>query len=152
VTRPCAPLLFAALAASPCVRAADIAASPPTAISATIYRAPYRNGGSLDLNSLGGFALITETRTVRLPAGENRLRFEGVVDGIIPESAIVSGLPGAVIEKNRDAAVLSPDALMRAALGARLTLKRTNRKTGKVEDMPATIRSAGADGVVFETA
>jgi hypothetical protein len=139
------------LALAPAARAADIAASAPTAISATIYRAPYRNGGSLDLDGLGGFALITETRTVRLPAGESRLRFEGVVDGIIPESAIVSGLPGAVIEKNRDAAVLSPDALMRAAQGARITLKRTNRKTGKVEEIPAIIRSADADGVVFET-
>ena len=144
--------LAAAWVPAQAARAADVAASAPTAISATIYRAPYRNGGSLNLNGLGGFALITETRTVRLPAGENRLRFEGVVDGIIPESAIISGLPGGVIEKNRDAAVLSPDALMRAALGAQLTLKRTNRRTGRIEAVPAVIRSADGDGVVFETA
>jgi len=144
-------LVAAALGAGG-ARAADVAASAPAAISATIYRAPDRNGGSLDLNTLGGFALVTETRTVRLPAGESRLRFEGVVDGIIPESAIVTGLPGGVIEKNRDAAVLSPDALFRAALGSQVTLKRTNRKTGKSEVVPATIRSADAEGVVLETA
>ncbi len=132
--------------------AKDIPASPPHALSVTVYRAPYRNGGSLDLNTLGGFALITETRVVHLPAGTHRLRFEGVVDGIQPESAIVSGLPDGVIEKNRDAAVLSPSALMRAALGSDVNLVRTNRKTGKVTRIPAKIRSADARGVVFETA
>ena len=134
------------------VAAADVAASAPRTVSVTIYRAPYRNGGSLSLDNLQGFALVTETRVVRLPAGESRLRFEGVADGIIPESAIVTGLPGGVIEKNRDAAVLSPDALMREAVGAELTLRRTNRKTGKVERIAAVLRSAGPDGVVFQTA
>jgi hypothetical protein len=133
-------------------QAADVAASPPRTISVTIYRAPYGNGGSLSLDNLQGFALVTETRVVRLPAGDNRLRFEGVADGIIPDSAIVTGLPGGVIEKNRDAAVLSPDALMRAAVGSDLTLRRTNRKTGKVERIAATLRSAGENGVVFQTA
>lgn len=139
------------LAATP-THAADIDASPPKSLSVTIYRAPYRNGGSLDLNRLGGFALVTETRTVRLPAGENRLRFEGVVGGIQPESAIVTGLPNGVIEKNRDAAILSPSALVRAALDAEVTLVRTDAKTGKVERTPARLRSADDRGVIFETA
>ena len=132
--------------------AGDIVASTPKDISATIYRAPYRNGGSISLDNLGGFALITETRTVHLMAGENRLLFEGVADGIIPQSAIVTGLPDGVIEKNRDAAVLSPDALMRAAVGSDLTFRRANRKTGRTETIPVTLRSASADGVVFQTA
>ncbi len=133
-------------------RAGDVAASEPRALSVTVYRAPWRNGGSLTLNNLGGFALITETRVVHLPAGEARLRFEGVVDGIVPESAIVTGLPSGVIEKNRDAAVLSPAALVRAALGTDVTLVRTNAKTGKVTRIPAKIRSADEQGVIFETA
>lgn len=134
-------------------QAADIAASAPTALSVAIYRSPHRNeGGSIELDSLGGFALVTETRTVRLPAGESRLRFEGVVDGIRPASAIVTGLPGGVIEKNRDAAVLLPDSLMRAAIGAQVTLVRTNRKTGKTERIPARLRSASDEGMMFETA
>jgi hypothetical protein len=48
------------------------------------------------MDCLGGFALVTETRTVSLPAGENRLRFPGVADGIEPASAILAGLPGGV--------------------------------------------------------
>jgi len=137
--------------AAPGVRAADVIASPPSALSVTIYRAPYRNGGAIDLKALGGFALVKETRLVHLPAGESRLRFEGVVDGIQPASAILSGLPGGVIEKNRDAAVLSPEALIRAAMGAQVTLVRTERKTGRTLRIPATIRSANAEGVIFQT-
>jgi hypothetical protein len=132
--------------------AGDVDASAPQTISVTIYRAPYRDTGSINLDRLGGFALVTETRTVHLPAGESRLRFEGVVDGIQPETAIVTGLPEGVIEKNRDAALLSPEALIRAAIGADITLVRTNRKTGRTSRVTAVIRSANSEGAVFETA
>src|SRR3546814_6082246 len=86
--------------------AEDVVASAPSALSVTVYRAPDRDAGSIDLDDLGGFALISETRTVHLPAGVTRLRFEGVADGIDAATAILTGLPGAVIEKNRDAALL----------------------------------------------
>ncbi len=132
--------------------AADVLASAPQSLSVTLYRAPARASGSLQLNDLQGFALVTEVRTVRLPAGTSRLRFEGVVDGIEPASAIVTGLPDGVIEKNRDAAVLSPETLVRAALGQVVTLNRTDQRTGRVTRVAATIRSAEGDAVVFETA
>jgi len=131
--------------------AKDVAASAPLDRSVTIYRAPYRNGGRLTLNSLGGFAVITEIRRVDLPAGDARLRFVGVADGIIPESAIISGLPGGVIEKNEDRALLSPSALMRAAVGREVILRRTDRKTGRVSAVPAKIVSASSEGVVMST-
>ncbi len=131
--------------------AADVIAGPPRDLSVTIYRAPWRQDGSIDLDNLRGFALVKETRTVHLPAGVSRLRFQGVVDGIDTATAIVTGLPEGVIEKNRDAATLSPATLMRAAIGAQITLVRTNGKTGKITRTPARIRSADTDGVVFET-
>ncbi len=134
------------------VYAGDVAAAEPSDIAVTIYRDPGRNGGSLRLVALGGFAVITETRQVVIPAGRSRVRFVGVVDAIIPESAIVSGLPGGVIEKNRDAALLSPSALMRAARGKKITLKRTNRVTGKAELVEGEIVLASDQGVVFRTA
>ncbi|MBK6801211.1 MAG: hypothetical protein IPG83_06895 [Novosphingobium sp.] len=131
----------------------DIDASEPRDLSVTIYRDPGRGGGGqIQLGRLGGFAVITETRTVTLPAGKHRLRFVGVVDGIVPESAIVTGLPGGVIEKNRDAALLSPAALFRAFQGRAITLKRTSRVTGKAVTLPAQLVSAGPDGVIFRTA
>ena len=148
--RRLAALLLLALPAP--VLAQEVAASDPTDLSVTIYRDPARGeGGAIQLANLGGFAVVTETRRVTLPKGRSRLKFEGVVDGIIPESAIVSGLPGGVIEKNRDAAVLSSAALLQATQGKEVQLKRTNRKTGKSELVPARIVSASNEGVVFET-
>ena len=95
-----------ATAAEPAT-AADTLAAHPSDLSVTVYRAPDRSSGSMLLDALGGFALISETRTVHLPAGRSRLRFEGVADGIEPASAIVTGLPDGVIEKNREGATCS---------------------------------------------
>jgi hypothetical protein len=131
---------------------ADILSDPPSDISVTVYRAPLRGSGSINLEHLNGFALISETRTVRLPAGTSRLRFEGVADGIEPASAIISGLPGDVIEKNRDAKLLSPSALVAAAVGKPMELLRSNRKSGKSERLHGTILSDAEGGVVFQTA
>ena len=132
--------------------AGDVTASPPSDVGVTIYRNPGRNGGGMELGSLGGFAVVTETRQITIPAGRSRIRFVGVIDGIIPESAIVTGLPSGIIEKNRDAALLSPSSLMRAARGKTITLTRTNRTTGKAEQVSAEIVSASEDGVMVRTA
>src|ERR1700729_3618627 len=131
--------------------APDVLAEPPSDLIVTVYRAPYRDSGSIDLNYLDGFALVTESRLVRFPAGVSRVRFEGVADGIEPSSALISGLPGKVIEKNRDARLLSPSALIAAAVGKPAELLRTNRKTGIVQRMPGTILSDAGGGVVFKT-
>lgn len=135
-------------------RPADVSADAPTALSVTVYRAPYRPSGSIDLDRLGGFALVSETRAVRVPAGESRLRFEGVADGIEPASAIVTGLKSGILEKNRDAALLSPSTLVAATRGRPVELVRTNPRTGKVERREATILAGGgsSDGVVMTTA
>jgi len=138
------------LAATPAT-AADTLASTPSDLSVTVYRAPTRRSGSITLNALEGFALISETRTVRLPAGLSRLRFEGVADGIEPSSAILTGLPAGVIEKNREGKLLSPSALVAATVGKPVTLLRTDKKTGKSARLAGTIRSDAGGGVVFET-
>ncbi len=130
---------------------ADTLAEHPSDISVTVYRAPDRGAGSINLGALGGFALVSETRTVHLPAGVSRLRFEGVADGIEPASAIVAGLPGGVIEKNREGNLLSPSALVAAAVGKAMTLLRSDKKTGKLTRLAGTIRSDAGGGVVFET-
>ncbi|OYX49417.1 MAG: hypothetical protein B7Y90_07655 [Alphaproteobacteria bacterium 32-64-14] len=132
--------------------AQDVLASPPVDVSVTVYRDPYRDEGGFDLDYLGGFALITETRRVLLTPGDHRLRFEGVADGIEPASAIVTGLPSGVIEKNRDAMLLSPSALIAAAAeqDGRVALTRTDPATGVTTRKTGTIRSGADGGVVFE--
>jgi hypothetical protein len=131
---------------------AEVAAEAPVGLAVTVYRAPERRQGSFELNALDGFALISETRMVRLPAGLSRLRFDGVADGIEAQSAIITGLPEGIIEKNRDAKVLSPSALVASTAGKSVELLRTNRKTGKFERIAGKILSDAGGGVVFSTA
>lgn len=122
------------------------------AVSVTVYRNPDRAlGRNMDLGWLGGYALISETRTIDLPAGESEIRFEGVADTLLPASVIVSGLPQQPAEKNYDARLLSPGALIDAFLGQQVHIRRTHKKTGKVTESEAIIRS-GPNGIVLQTA
>jgi hypothetical protein len=139
-------LLPAGLSAQPVVT------SPaPERVAVTVYRNPERGLEAMNLDWLGGYALVSETRRVRIPAGESEIRFEGVTSGIVPQSAIVTGLGEAVLEKNRDARLLSPGALLDASLGERLLLRRTSKATGKVREQEAIVRATN-DGVVIQTA
>jgi hypothetical protein len=145
-------VLLTAMALSAGVHAQAVVTSPePERVAVTVFRNPDRGLEPLNLQWLGGYALVSETRRVRLPAGESEVRFEGVTSGIVPQSAIVTGLGEAVLEKNRDARLLSPGALLDASLGERLHLRRTSRATGKVREQDAIVR-ATSDGVVLQTA
>ena len=105
--------LMLVLAPSLASAQAIVASPKPDSVAVTVYRDPDRGAGdAFNLNWLNGYALISETRRVRIPAGESELRFEGVAGGIIPQSVIVSGLPGGVVERNRDALLLSPGTLL----------------------------------------
>jgi len=141
-----------AAAPAPEPGAAEVAAEPPADVAVTVYRSPARARGSIDVNHLDGFALVTEKRRVRLPAGVSRLRFDGVADGIEAQSAIISGLPAVIIEKNRDEKVLSPAALLAATVGKSVELIRTLGKSGMTERIPGKVLSDAGGGVLFSTA
>ncbi len=129
-----------------------ILSSPgPDQVAVTVYRDPNREGGAFNLGWLGGFALVSERRRVSIAAGESDLRFEGVAGGILPQSAIISGLDNRIVERNRDARLLSPGTLLDASLGERLHLRRTSRATGVVREDEAIIR-ATSNGIVIQTA
>ena len=98
-----------------------------------------------------GFAMITETRQVTLPPGESTIRFEGVAEGMVAVSAIVTGLPGGTIEKNRNADLLSPAALVDGTLGNRVTVTRTNPATGEAVAEQAVVRTRADGGLVLQT-
>ncbi len=131
---------------------AIVDASAPTDISVTIYRDPDRwVGEELERDNPQGFAMISETRTVTLPPGESTIRFEGVAEGMVGVSAIVTGLPGGTIEKNRNAELLSPAALVNGALGNRVTITRTNPATGEALSEQAIVRTRADGGLVLQT-
>jgi hypothetical protein len=149
--RRLAPL---ALCLAPLPAAAQtIATSPrPDRVGVTVYRNPQRQPDQRpNLQWLNGFALISETRQIRLPAGETELRFEGVAGGILPQSAIVTGLPEGTVERNRDAYLLSPATLLDRSLGMRVHLRRTSRATGRVREQDAIIRSGAGGAVIVQT-
>lgn len=127
-------------------------ASAPVDLAVTIYRDPDRGeGDELDADDPRGLAMISETRRVTLPAGESTIRFEGVAEGMIGVSAIVTGLPGGTIEKNRNAQLLSPAALVDGTLGNRVTITRMNPGTGVQTSETAVVRTRADGGLVLQT-
>jgi len=131
---------------------ATVQASVPTDLSVTVYRDPNRGErAKINRNWPQGFAMISETRTVTLPAGESTIRFDGVAEGMVAVSAIVTGLPEGTIEKNRNAELLSPAALVNGALGNRVTITRTNPATGVAKSEDAVVRTRADGGLVLQT-
>jgi hypothetical protein len=127
-------------------------ASAPSALAVTLYRDPDRSQDEeMDREWPQGFAMITETRQVTLPPGESTIRFEGVAEGMVAVSVIVTGLPGGTIEKNRNADLLSPAALVDGTLGNRVTVTRTNPATGEAVVRDAVIRTRADGGLVLQT-
>jgi hypothetical protein len=153
VIRLAAAAFAAALLAAAAAAQSVVASRAPDDVDVTIYRDPERDPGEpLEREFPSGFALVSETRRIELPAGESEIRFEGVAAGLIPQSVIVSGLPDGLVERNRDAYLLSPGTLLDRSAGRRVALRRTSVATGRVREMEAVIRT-GADGaVVIESA
>ena len=142
-------LVFANLAVP---ATAGIVTSPEVSdVSVTIYRDPRRNEGAMNANWPGGYALISETRTITIPAGDSQIRFENVAEGLMPETAIVTGLPSGVREKNRDARLISPAGLVDAYLKRSVRIRRTDRATGKVTEQDAIIQTGPNGGVILKT-
>lgn len=145
-------LLLLVLAGAVPARAQTVVTSAgPDTVSVTLYRDPNRGTQSaINRSYPQGFALITETRTVTIPAGPAVIRFEGVAGNILPESALVSGLPDGIEEKNLDANLLSPRSLFDRALGRRVLVRRTNPATGKAQLLQATLRSSANGAAVLQ--
>jgi hypothetical protein len=137
------------LGAAPALGQGLVTSPAPESVSVSVYRAPDRSSDeAMDLDWLEGYALVTERRTVEIPAGKATVRFEGVAAGLFPESAIVTGLPSGVREKNLDADLLSPRSLYARMFGRPVILRRTVPATGAVREERAVIRS-GPDGAAI---
>ena len=150
-----AALLLATLPAllgSPALARTTVDAAEPGKLAVTLYRDPNRGEGqAMNRRWPQGFAMISETRQVTLPPGESTVRFEGVAEGMVAVTAIVTGLPGGTIEKNRNADLLSPAALVDGTLGNRVTITRTNPATGAEQSEEAVVRTRADGGLVLQT-
>lgn len=134
---------------------AEVVSERPDSVAVTAYRDPggrgenYWDDWSEGLDSNDGLVLVTETRTVDVPAGRAKISFRGVAEGIIPQTAAIEGLPSAMLERNHDYDLLSPGALVAKSVGKRVRLVRTNRFNGEVTEETAIVRS-GPRGVVLD--
>ena len=144
--------LAAAALAGP-APAAEVSSPRPDRVAVVLYqdRAPSpRYEGSPDaFGGDPGLAVVSEVRTVDLPAGRSRISFRGVADGMVPQTAAIEGLDGRLIERNYDFDLLSPGTLIQKAVGGPARLVRTDRKTGQVHEFQVTVRS-GPDGIVLQ--
>jgi hypothetical protein len=136
--------------------AAQVVSERPDKVAVVLYQEhppsfqPLPGGDQDDVSGDDpGLAVVSEVRTVDLPAGRTRLSFRGVADGMVPQTAAIEGVDGRLIERNYDFDLLSPGALIEKAVGAPARLVRTNPKTGQVTEVPVTVRS-GPDGMVLQ--
>lgn len=118
----------------------------PDSVALTIYQDPY--GGSY-FDGRSGLALVTEWRTITVPAGQTKVTFRGVAAGIVPTTAALDGLPAQMVERNQDYNLMSPGSIVAAAIGEPVRLVRTNPATG-VETTRTAILRSGPNGVVLE--
>lgn len=146
-----AALLVVLTAATPVVAQVAAVSERPESVALTIYPDP--NGGDITdysrFDSRTGLALVTEWRTIEVAAGETTLRFRGVAEGIVPQTAALEGLPARPVEQNQDYDLLSPGSLIARSVGEPVKRVRTNAETGRETVEDAVIRS-GPNGVVLE--
>ena len=135
----------------PSLAQAQSVSERPDAVAVTIYRDGPVNTADFDVSGddLEGLALITETRTVDIPAGRSRVSFQGVAEGIVPQTAAIEGLPGVMLERNQDYDLLTPGSLIARSVGKTVRLVRTDPATGVVTQESAVIRS-GPEGVMLD--
>jgi hypothetical protein len=95
-------------------------------------------------------ALVTETRTVDLPAVPVTLVIEDVVETLLPQSAVIAGAARVLAESNFDFDRLTPRSLLERSIGETVMITRTNPATGTVTRTAATILAVG-DGVVLQS-
>ncbi|HKE95639.1 MAG TPA: hypothetical protein VKB34_15095, partial [Povalibacter sp.] len=132
-----------------------VVSEAPESVVLTVYRDSevpdevFDSDSEVTVEDGVGLAMVTETRTVDLPAGSATIVFRGVADGIVPQTAALEGLSAAIVEGNFDYDLLTPGGIVAKSLDRPVRLVRTDPATGKVSDRRGVLRS-GPDGVLLE--
>ena len=94
-------------------------------------------------------ALIEDKRQLDLPNGRSRQEFRDVSANIEPATVTLNGRGVGVVEQNFDFDLLSPEALMKNAVGQEVTLVRVNPASGQETRERARVLAANG-GVVMQ--
>lgn len=126
-----------------------LSALPARGESAEVRAAPDQRVG-LDVTVYGdGLGMISDRRRVALPSGRSQLVFEGISREIIPASALLTSDAGfRVLAIDHAFDVLTPDALLRRALGKEVGVVRVHPMTGEDTVERATVLSV-REGLVL---
>jgi len=93
-------------------------------------------------------ALVTDTRTLELKGGRQKIEFKDVSAQIRPETVSLNAADLSIIEQNFDFDLLSPGKMMEKAVGHIVTIVRTNPATGaEVREQAEVLATNG--GVVL---
>lgn len=146
-----------ALALLPALALADVVSPAPDAVRVTIYRNPGDSAipytdeerNEFDYADASGLVMVSETRTVEIPAGDSKVVFLGVADAIVPQTAAIEGLSAVVLESNFDYDLLTPGAVIAKSHGEHVRLVRTDAATGRTSERDAILRT-GPQGVMLD--
>ncbi len=87
-----------------------------------------------------GFAFVRDTRDVELPKGPARLAFQDVSREMVTASAWLEAGKGVrIVSLDLDFDLLTPDALLRRAVGQPVLVIRSHPQTGEDQAEPATL-------------
>jgi len=118
----------ATAAATACAAEETLSADSRESLGLTVYQS--------------GVGLVHDRRSVALQQGENRLVVLGVSDQIQPETLMLTGAAGLRLREQRYLpADLTPDALLRRAVGETVLVARTDPQTGEDSFEEATLLS-----------
>lgn len=113
----------------------QVGAESREALSLTIYN--------------GGFAMVRDRRAADMPGGQVRLELADVSARIQPATAVLRADGLRVLEQNFDFDLMTPEALIRKAVGQTVRIHRPHPETG--EDRVETARVLAAnDGVILD--
>lgn len=132
-------LLLMALLLAPAPALAQVVSERPDQAAIVVYP---------ELDEGFGLVMVTERRTVDLPAGRTRISFRNVADGIVAQTVAIQGLPQGVLEQNFDYQLLTPGALIQQSEGRQVEVVRTNPATGQTKAERARVVSADEGAVL----
>jgi len=95
------------------------------------------------------FAVVHDTRSFALAAGETRVVFRGIASAMAPETAILRTEDARLVEADFQLAPLTPRRLSSAAVGETVQVYRPHPRTGEDRVETATLLAA-EEGVLLE--
>ncbi len=118
-------------------------------ISATEVTSTAENQKSLNLTVYNSNrALVSQTRSVDLPAGVSSLRYSDIASQVMPQTVIVESAKGvSILEQNYEYDLISQQKLMDKYVGKEVTIIQENHYTGKSESKTATLLANNGEPV-----